>query len=398
MNFLFYLIVARALSPAGFGEVRYTITLATVALGLTQVLANVASRELGAVRADPERTGQVLGTTLAVAAALWFASSLLSLVASAAGLTGSARPLGLVAALSGLTAFQLYYQAARGVGEAGRAALTYMGCASVNLAAFAVLWAALEPTPTMALLVFGTSSMFTIGAFEFVRPIVVRHRLSVRRRTVGALWVVGGPLILAQAGYLAWNSADQIWVQTQLGTREVGLYSAARNLSLLLVVIPSGVVGVLLPRVAELVAAGEERRATRLTYGAAGGTVAATGCIALMLLVARKPLLSALYGGEYETAAPALVALSVAVVLYAGFVVLATAAVGWGRPRVFAVGVGVAAVAELLVLFTTDSESSSAAAWAYAGSIGLALAVTVVWLRLRPFVRPRGGPGKVGSG
>jgi O-antigen/teichoic acid export membrane protein len=384
INFVFYIVVARALTPSGFGEVRYSIALALIASGVSLLFATAANRELGAARGDPKLTGELLGSALVACALLWLVSSGLCLAASAVGLTGSARPVGLLAAVTGMTIFQFYYQVARGLDAARRAAVTYLAGAIASLAAFLLLWALVEPSPTMTLVVFGGASILPIAVAELARPVIPRAQLAVRREALGLLWLTGGPLLAAGIGYLVWNSADQIWVETQLGTREIGLYSASRNLAAMLVVIPSGVVGVLLPRMAELVAGGREEQARRLLARVAAGTTAATGAIALALVIARRPLLSTLYGPEYEPASAALIGLCVASVLYAGFIVLATSAVGWGRARVYALGIGAAAVTELVVLASTDSDRSSTAAWAYAGSIGLGLCVIVAWVRFRP--------------
>jgi O-antigen/teichoic acid export membrane protein len=384
INFVFYIIVARALTPSGFGEVRYSIALALIASGVSLLLATAANRELGAARGDPKVTGELLGSALVLGVLLWLASSGLCLAASAAGLTGSARPVGLVAAVTGVTIFQFYYQVARGLDAAGRAAITYLAGAIASLAGFLLLWALVEPTPTMTLVVFGAAGILPVAIAELARPVIPRAQLAVRREGLRLLWLTGGPLLAAGIGYLVWNSADQIWVETQLGTREIGLYSASRNLAAVLVVIPSGVVGVLLPRMAELVANGQEGQASRLLVRVATGTTAATAAIALILVLARRPLLSALYGSEYEPASAALAGLCVASVLYAGFIVFATSAVGWGRPRVYALGIGAAAVTELVVLAITDSDRSSTAAWAYAGSIGVGLAVIGAWVSFRP--------------
>jgi lipopolysaccharide exporter len=391
VNFLFYLAVARALSPAGFGEVRYTITLATVALCLTQVLSNAMNRELGAVRLDRGRTREVLGTALAVGVALWLGSAALCVSASAAGLTGTATALGLVAALSGLTVFQLYYAAARGLGGADRAAFIYFGTAVVNLGAFLVVWALATPTPTIALVIFGTSSVVPIVAAELARPVVAQPGFRLAPRALQELWLIGGPLILAQIGYLTWVSADQIWVETQLGSHEIGLYSAARNLSILLLVIPAGVAGVLAPRVAELLSTGREDRAARLLRLVTVAATLAAGAVAAVLILARDELLTLLYGDEYGAAAPALVGLSVSAVAYTAFAVVANGAVGWGRPRVYAAGIAVAACVEVVALLTTDSTSASTAAWSSAGGISAALLFILGWLRLRPLPTQRGG-------
>src|SRR5436189_5793800 len=90
LSFCFYLLAARELTTHGFGVVRYTITLSVLAFGVTQVLANALTRELGAVRKDPPGTAEVLGSGLAIGAVVFPASAALCLGAALAGLTEGA--------------------------------------------------------------------------------------------------------------------------------------------------------------------------------------------------------------------------------------------------------------------------------------------------------------------
>jgi O-antigen/teichoic acid export membrane protein len=239
--------------------------------------------------------------------------------------------------------------------------------------------------------IFGTSSVVPILVAELARPVVAKAGLRVARRPLPGLWRIGGPLILAQIGYLTWVSADQIWVETQLGSHEIGLYSAARNLSILLLVIPAGVAGVLAPRVAELLSARREDRAARLLRLVSVAATVAVGGLATVLILARGELLTFLYGDEYGAAAPALVGLCVSAVAYTAFAIIANGAVGWGRPRVYAAGVAVAACVEVVALLVTDSTSASTAAWSSAGGIFAALLFILGWLRLRPLPTRTGG-------
>jgi len=68
------------------------------------------------------------------------------------------------------------------------------------------------------------------------------------------LWKIGAPLLVAQAGFMIWFSADQIWVDSTLGSAQVGLYAVATNLTNLLLKISDATGTVLYPRLA---AAGE---------------------------------------------------------------------------------------------------------------------------------------------
>jgi len=214
---------------------------------------------------------------------------------------------------------------------------------------------------------------------------VLRGRpLPVRRHVVRRLWLIGAPLLVAQVCYLLWNSLDQLWVQGALGTYQVGLYASAKNISLVLIVIPGGATGVLLPRVAQLLKAERPDAARRLILLGTVGATGASALIALGIILLRVPLLGDLYGRPYRAAAGALAALSCGMVCYAAFASLTMAAVAWGRPKVYAAAIAVAALIEALAFELFGCRNLVSAGIVYSASIALALLFVLILLRSRP--------------
>ncbi len=384
LSFGFYLVAARVFTPHGFGVVQYTITVSLLAFGGIQVLMTAIIRELGVDRDDHVRTREVLGSSLAVAVALWAITSLLCLAAQAAGLATGASTLGLLAVLGGTAAFQIYYSIGRGLGDPGRQAASYAGASFAQLVMFGGLAILTHPTPTQALLIFGGSSFVPVLIYEWKRPVLRGRPLPVRRDVVRRLWLIGAPLLVAQACYLLWNSLDQLWVQGALGTYQVGLYASAKNISLALIVIPGGVTGVLLPRVAQLLRAGSPDAARRLIYWGTIGATAASAVIAAAIILLRVPLLGDLYGRPYRAAAGALAALSCGMVCYAAFASLIMAAVAWGRPKVYMAAIAVAAVIETLGFELLGCRNLVIAGIVYSVAIAVALLFLLMLLRARP--------------
>jgi O-antigen/teichoic acid export membrane protein len=388
LSFGFYLIAARVLAPQGFGVVQYTITVSLLAFGALQVLVTAIIRELGVDRDDHARTREVLGSSLAVAVALWVITSLLCLAVQAAGLASGANTLGLLAVLAGTAAFQIYYSIGRGMGDPGRQAASYAGASLAQLLMFGVLALLTQPTPTQALLIFGGSSFVPVLLYEWKRPVLRGRPLPVRRHVVRRLWLIGAPLLVAQVCYLLWNSLDQLWVQGALGSYHVGLYASAKNISLALIVIPGGVTGVLLPRISQLLTAGEVDAARRLVWLGTLGAAAASALIAVAIILLRVPLLGELYGHPYRAAAGALAALSCGMVCYAAFASLTMAAVAWGRPKVYAASIGVAAAGELVGFQVFGCRNLLTAGIVYSASIAIALLFVIILLRVRPLWAP----------
>lgn len=374
LSFGFYLLAAAQLSPAGFGVVRYSLALVLLVFGPAQVLCNALTRELGA-SSEPERRA-VLGTGLLWFAVLVGASAMIALAGAAAGLTSGADSLGLVVAFAGYASFQLYFSIARGIGDIPRAAASYAGASLVQLLAFAALVTITDPTPRTALIVFGCASLLPIALCELRSPVL--RDLHVERGAAAALWTIGAPLAVAQLGYVIWSTADQIWVQHAFGATDVGLYAGAKTLTQIFAVLPSAITGVLVPQVAAHHAAGDRRRAVRLT-AAVGAAGLAISVVALALLAVARDDVLLLLGSDYQGASGALIGLAVAMTIYVVFATLAAAAIGWGRPQVFGVGIVTAAVSEVALLATLGGDSIRDAAWCVAAATLIGCLAGALW-------------------
>jgi O-antigen/teichoic acid export membrane protein len=386
LSFGFYLIAARVLSISGFGVVRYTISLALLALAPLLVLATAVNRELGAVRGSDSGTGMVLGSSVVVGFWIWAATSLVCLVADAANLLGSASLPGLLIVVAGGAIFNLYYQISRGLGQIKRTAVTYIGGSLLQLAALGAVVVAFHLTPFVALLLFGLCWCLPVIGAELVMPVARGRRLTVDRRVARALWRIGGPLLVAQAGYMIWMSADQIWVDSTLGSAQIGLYGTAKTLVQVFIVLTAGSMGVMLPRVAEFRAKGLDERARDFIRVTSVRLIALAVVAAGVMIAIRTPLLTTIFGERYAGASAALLALTVGMAGYAAFVTVTVAAIGWGRSGVMALGICVAASSEVVLLLVGGGSSIAFAGWANAVSIGLGLAAVGLALIRRPLL------------
>jgi O-antigen/teichoic acid export membrane protein len=384
LSFGFYLVAARVLSVSGFGVVRYTISLGLLALAPLLVLATALNRELGAARGDAVETERVLGTSVLIAFWIWVASAGLCLAASAGGLLGSADLTGLLVVLATGTVFNLYYQLSRGLGQIGRIAITYVGGSALQLVLVLVMAAAGTLTPLAALVLFGVGSALPVIVCEVAAPVVRRRRIALNREMARILWRLAAPLALAQLGYMIWISADQIWVDSTLGSASIGLYGAAKTVVQAFMVLTAGSVGVMLPRVAQLRSRGEDEVARHFIFAMTVRLVAIAAVVAAIVIALRTPLLTAIFGSGYDAASGSLTALSVSMTAYIGFVAVTGSAIGWGRPGLSALGVCVAAVSEIALLLLWNGGGIVFAGWANAISMGLALLAVGLALLRRP--------------
>lgn len=384
LSFAFYLIAARALEPAGFGIVAYTIALSTLAIAPGTSLGGAFMRELGTARGDPTATRDLLGSAPYLAVAVWIGSSLLCVIAGATGVTGSADVLGLLVVMSGLLAFRFYYALGRGIGLVRRIAAVYIAGSLMQLAVFAVLVTVGDPSPRTALIIFGVSSAAPIIALELVRPLIFTGTVRFARDAVARVWALAWRISLNPLFNLTWLSADLIWVESTLGTAAVGRYAAAKNMTQIFMVLISGANGVLLPRISELRARGEADAARRLMVVTTLRLTGTAAVLALLLVLFREPLLRTLFGSEYEVAGGALAGLAVSATLYTALILLSASAVSWGRPLLSTATVAIAATSEVALLLLVGGTQLATAAWISAASAGIALAFLLTALALRP--------------
>jgi O-antigen/teichoic acid export membrane protein len=380
----FYLVAAHSFSVSTFGVIRYTITLALLALAPFLVLATATNRELGAARAGEEQTRVVLGSSLAIALWVWLATVALCIAASGLGLTGNADLTGLIVVLAGLATFNLYYQVSRGLGLIRRIAITYVGGSVLQLVLLIVLVTLTDLSATGALIIFGASSIVAIVTCEAIAPVIRGRGVHFARRGASALWRIGAPLIVTQVGFIVWFSADQIWVDGKLGAAQVGLYGAAKTVIQAFFVLIAGSNGVVMPRVAELRAAGEDRRARRFIVVMVLRLAAFAVIGAVVIIAVRSPLLTVVFGSSYKAAGDALVALVVSMAIYAIFVAITMSAIGWGRPGVSGIGYTAASLSEVGILLVAGGSTITFAGWVNAISIGIGLASVALVMLLRP--------------
>jgi lipopolysaccharide exporter len=384
LSFGFYLIAARLLTVSEFGVVRYTISLAMLALAPLLVLATALNRELGAARGRAVVTEKVLGTSMVVAFWILVASAGLCLAAGAGNLLGSADLVGLLVVLATGTVFNLYYQLSRGLGHISRIAITYVGGSALQLVLMVVMIAVGYLTPLVALILFGLGSALPVIVCEVVAPVVRGRRIALDREMARTLWKLGAPLVMAQLGYLIWISADQIWVDSTLGSASVGLYGSAKTLVQGFMVLTAGSVGVMLPRVAELRSSGDDVRARRFIFAMSVRLAVIAAAAAGLIILIRNPLLTTIFGSGYDAASASLIALSVSMTAYVAFVSVTASAIGWGRPSLSALGVSVAAVSEIALLLLANGGDIAFAGWMNAISMGLALIAIGLALVRRP--------------
>lgn len=179
-------------------------------------------------------------------------------------------------------------------------------------------------------------------------------------------------------------------VAREAASAVAGLYGAAKNVALIPYQLILSITFVVFPLVSRSTFDADLEKTRAYLRQTLRFTLLLTTWFALVLVLAREPLLALLFGKAYAPAAPALALLLGSTVLFSVHVVAGTVITGAGRP---AVALGLGATAAVLAALGVGAavagapgfdEALLAAAWAMLAATGLAALLPLGWL-LRTF-------------
>jgi O-antigen/teichoic acid export membrane protein len=229
--------------------------------------------------------------------------------------------------------------------------------AALIAAAFVVLWVADEMTVENALIaaIVGSTTAMAAGlARSVVRVGVGRFDL---RLGATSLWYGAR----GQGSTVATNVTarlDVAMLPAFVTNANVGLYSVAANLSLIVHQLSNTFAGLVLPA-----AASDPERGRIKVIGSLWGSLVVAGALAAVLALFARPLIGLVYGDSFRDAAEPLLLLLPGVVLFAGSSILAAGVYAAGRPftATFAQLLGMAVTVVGLFVFLRSGGITAAA-------------------------------------
>jgi O-antigen/teichoic acid export membrane protein len=359
-NLVTGIVVARGLGPQGRGV---TIALSTVAQLAGFVFAGGAAQSLSYFIARRPEDGPRLLTTWTLmlvplaALAIAITELLLPTIFSTDG--DQAIEIGrwfmfIIVIVIGL---ELNYGLLLGIND--YVAYNLLRLAPMMLAALTLicLWALGELTVKSTLI--GTNAAYllvlTIGIARAVRrigigPVDVQLGLH-------SLWFG----VRGQGSTVASNVTarlDVAMLPAYVTAGQVGLYSVATNISLIVYQLSNTFAGLVIPA-----AASDTERSRVKVIGSLWGSMAVAAVIAILLALFARPLLGLVYGDRFRDAAEPLLLLLPGAVLFAGSAILGAGVYAAGRPFTATVAqvIGmVVTVAGLVVFLSTGGITAAA--------------------------------------
>ncbi|EDY17258.1 polysaccharide biosynthesis protein [Chthoniobacter flavus Ellin428] len=297
--------VARYLQPGYFGEINYALAIAALVgapagLGITDILIRDLVKR-------PQDAANLLGTAFFSRMAAALVSYAILAVYSLTLPNSLTRQLLLISALTlctqALTVAGLRFKA-----DLRSKQLVIAGNIGFAVSALVRIFLVLLRRPVVefawvAVIETGVAAVMTVIIYAQCYSDLPKWRFepATASRLLGESW----PLILSAVAVTTYMRIDQVMLAQMLGTKQVGLYTAATKLSEITYIVPSILSSVLLPSIVRSKALGPERYMARLQnyYDMSAG-------LAYLLIVplslGSSFIIHFLYGKVYESSSAVL--------------------------------------------------------------------------------------------
>jgi O-antigen/teichoic acid export membrane protein len=346
LGFGFSIVAARALGPAGFGLVTFTLTLAN--LGSVALFNSPAGLSRALVRSTSVSDQQVVVSNYLVVIGVLLLASMVAAVplGLVAGLRGWVLA-GLLANLLGIIAIAVYREMQRGVERFGAVAAYNVACNLVQLVAVAGFWFLGLKEPALYIIAFGLSSVAAIAVVRPWAPMGLRPSLGdVNRERIVTVVRFVAPMVVQTAFFMVWLNADVVALRAFGNLTAVGEYGAAKSLANVTLLIPSAVATVLLPHAARV--ATKEARAyfVRLLV-----PVCAASLPPLVAVAVLGPwILQHVFGAGYAPAGGALVVLALGMMMYGITLTMDASWTAMNRPKLVMLATAASTPVSIIVL------------------------------------------------
>lgn len=340
---------ARILGVAGYGVFSYALSLAGffaifADIGLTPLLTRESAR-------NPEKRTEYLGTALSIKFIFVVISALLILFVAPifAKLEGARELFYVIIFLFAFdTLRDFFFGYTRSIEkmeiEAGVNVVT-------NLAILVLGGGALLLAPSTKLLTMGYTAGSAIGLFAVI--FVLRNHLrkifsSFRRELVKPILTEAWPFALAGLLGTIMLNTDMLMLGWLKGADEVGLYSAAQKIVLLVYLFPGYLIVSLFPSLSRLAQADNERFRAIFEKGIKAMFLLAFPLAVGGILLAPL-IISFLYGDAYSPAAPAFTILLLTFFLVFPGTLISNAVFAYNRQKLFMGFIGLGALANVVL-------------------------------------------------
>ncbi|MBX3083497.1 MAG: oligosaccharide flippase family protein [Anaerolineae bacterium] len=244
------LVLAHGLKPEGYGYVQYGIALANIMAIVTIPFGQHVMAKYIATHIDNK---PVVARYLNIMFIMQIALFLLTLFVSVPILSVANRlDIGYIVVFIGISAFYTYYGLARGFMSNERLVATFLGSNVIQIVVTIIVYLMIGTTSTLpALLIYGLSYFPMLIGVTLAWPLPIHFKIELPTRAeIIALLKFSAPVWIGQLFYLLFTTLDLLLLEQYASQNDVGVYSLAKQLSMIFILNSMGISTVLMPRIA----------------------------------------------------------------------------------------------------------------------------------------------------
>jgi O-antigen/teichoic acid export membrane protein len=327
IGFTFSLVLARAFSPDSFGNIQYIIVLSgIVAIGTQPFVQHVLARFIGKYNGDKNRLEDLFANSWII---LIFLFVLILLIVFPILVLLNKFNWGILIIFFGTTIFYTYWGLSRGFLASGRLITAYLGSNLIQLALVVILIHYLGiQSSILALTIYGLAYLVPVILLQIFRPFPVNFNFKrINWGTSKILIMFSIPIWLSHASFMIFISIDIILLEYFSDAAALGTYSLIKTISLIFILIPSGIGTLLMPRVASL------RNSSHLNLLKSSLILSffLNGVFLVVYLFFGQSIIERVFGPEYLTDPIIFLVLSIAMILIGTHSLITAVLVGIGK-------------------------------------------------------------------
>jgi O-antigen/teichoic acid export membrane protein len=330
LGLAFSLVLAAAFSSSDYGEIRYSIALASVVgIGTQPFGQHVIARFISKQRGDPAKVDTALSNLFVMLPLIFLLTIAIAL--PVLYITGKLW-LGILVVFAGETFFYSYWGLSTGFLDPKRLTAAYLGSNLVQIILVFLLIQILGiRSPTLALLIYGLSYVLPLALLGIYFPLPGHGQLKlVDQRMVGELLRFSAPIWISHACYVFAGSLDLLVLERLVSAGQLGAYSLSKTLATVFIFVPTGISTLLMPKVAASSKRTHRRTLTRML----GVSLLLNVAILIPYIPIAEPFTRRVFGADYVVSAGVSVLLALFMIASGIHTLITAVFVGSGRPEI----------------------------------------------------------------
>lgn len=332
LTVVFWIITAWTLIPDDYGALRYAITIATfISIPATSGYPNALTRYLGKYKDNEEKANAYLTNVLYLETILMTLIIIATIIASF--LIPDKINIFIVLIVFSLAFYYLYFGIVRGL-LLHKMIVGYGVVVSLLRIVFALLVYYLKfPNPLISVIIlFSLSSFISVPLMIFLGKLKIKIKKEyISKEIIKELTSFSNAYIISTIAWTIILNIDIVFVEYYLGLTTVAIFSVAKTISRVFMLIPNAIMTIHLPKTAgiknNIEVIGETKKSLLLQ-------ISSSAILLILIFFFGSFIINLLFPEKYSKAVEPLLILSISAVLTGIFGIIGTTWSGIGKPIV----------------------------------------------------------------